>query len=121
MATPSEILLFTHEIGIHGEEEHLAREIVVKRRRGSKQEGGGEGECGSKKVGNNRGDVVDHDPSFHVYLEYFLSETAREIWVNRFPVRNSFRSIGDVSVSLAANQSKYRRETSYPVVIRMPD
>lgn len=64
---------------------------------------------------------MDHDPSFHVYLEYFLSETAREIWVNRFPVRNSFRSIGDVSVSLAANQSKYRRETSYPVVIRMPD
>lgn len=114
MATPSEKLLFTHEIGIHGEEKHLAREIIVKRR--SKQEGGG-----WRKVGNNRGDVVDHDPSFHVYLEYFLPETAREIWVNRFPVRNSFRSIGDVSVSLAANQSKCRRETSYPVVIRMPD
>lgn len=43
MATPSEILLFTHGIGIHGEEEHLAREIVVKRRRGSKQEGEGRG------------------------------------------------------------------------------
>lgn len=49
MATPSEILLFTHEIGIHGEEEHLAREIVVKRRRGSKQEGGGEGGVVRKK------------------------------------------------------------------------
>lgn len=120
MATPSEILLFTHGIGIHGEEEHLAREIVVKTTTRIEARGGGRG-GGSKKVGNNRGDVVDHDPSFHVYLEYFLSETAREIWVNRFPVRNSFRSIGDVSVSLAANQSKYRRETSYPVVIRMPD
>lgn len=41
MATPSEILLFTHEIGIHGEEEHLAREIVVKRRQDRSKRGGG--------------------------------------------------------------------------------